>query len=101
MRRSYLVEIAHKALQAPDRLSAENLLDSVNLSLREREVIVRSELDKASVETICNSFTNWGRKSVCSQPHMHRIKKNGMEKIGRYLETRQASETVKMIIKRW
>jgi len=89
MKRSLLLEIAHKALQSPCKASVQQLLDDVNLSLREKEVIIRSELGKQDLETICNSFVHWGKKSICSYPHIVRIKKAGMEKIGRYINDKE------------
>jgi len=92
MKRSELVEIAHLTLQNPDQAEVKKLLDAVNLSRREREVIVKSEIGNISLETICNDFDNWkgvdtkGNKTICSYPHIVRIKTTGMKKIGQYLK---------------
>jgi len=86
MRRGYLVQLAHDALQNPDRQKSIELLEKVNLSLKEREVIARSELDKTDMETLCNTFESWNRKTICSNSHAIRIKRDGMAKIGMYLE---------------
>jgi hypothetical protein len=85
MRRSPVYETAYQALKTPDRKTAVDLLYAVNLSLREREVIKRSVIDGQDLETICNSFEHWGKKSICSYSHITKIKKSGMEKIGLYL----------------
>jgi len=85
MKRSPLLETAHNALKNPNRDYTLNLLNAVNLSLREREVIIRSEIGKTDLETICNSFVHWGKKSICSYSHIVRIKREGMKKIGRYI----------------
>jgi len=94
MRRNPLLERAREALKNPDRRATETLLDSISLTLREREVVVKSEIDGWTLEAICNSFAHWGRKSVCSYVHMVRIKKHGMEKIGRYLAARNDNKTI-------
>ena len=62
MKPSLLVETAHKALQAPDRQAVDKLLAAVNLSLLEREIIARSEIDNSSLESICNSLKHWDKK---------------------------------------
>ena len=49
MERTRLVDIAHKALKTPDKLYALKLLESVNLTLAEREIIERSELDRTDI----------------------------------------------------
>ena len=85
MKRSPLLTIAHEALQNPNRHEITSLLDNTNLSLKEREVIIRSEIDKQDLESICNSFANWDKEGICSYPHIVRIKKTGMEKIGKFL----------------
>lgn len=85
MKRSPLFQIAHDALQTYDKAKVDYLLNSVNLSLKEREVIIRSEIAKTDLETICNSFLHWNKKTICSYPHIVRIKKSGMEKIGQFL----------------
>ncbi|GHV84298.1 hypothetical protein AGMMS50212_16380 [Spirochaetia bacterium] len=85
MRRSYLIEIAHNALKNPDKSAVDNILNSVNLTLLEREIIIRSEIDKINIETICNTFQNWNKKSVCSYSHCKNIKQTGMIKIGQYI----------------
>ena len=90
MRRGYLVQLAHDALRNPDRRESLSLLEKVNLSQKEREVIVRSELDKTGMETLCNTFGSWNRKTICSYSHAIRIKRDGMTKIGLYLEAAKA-----------
>ena len=85
MRKSPLYETAYRALKTPDKQAVSDLLDLTNLSLREREVVKRSVIDGQRLETICNSFQHWGKKSVCSYSHMVRIKGSGMKKIGLYL----------------
>ena len=86
MKRSPLMQLAHDALQIYDKAKVDSLLNSVNLSLKEREVIIRSEIAKTDLETICNSFLHWNKKTICSYPHIVRIKKSGMEKIGLFLK---------------
>jgi hypothetical protein len=91
MRRSALVETAHNALQSPDRQAVDTLLASVNLSLLEREIIIRSEIDKTTMEAICNTLENWNeslkrKHKICSYENCTRIKRTGMLKIGTYLQ---------------
>jgi hypothetical protein len=85
LKRCPLVLLAKKALKNPDRLAVDALLDSVNLSLREKEAIKRHEIDKTDLETICNSFESWNKKPPCSYSNILRIKKFGMKKIGAFL----------------
>jgi hypothetical protein len=85
MKRSPLVRIAYEALQNPNRKEVEKLLAIVNLSLREKEVIIRNEIDKIDLETICNSFESWNRKSICNYSYIAHIKSSGMKKIGKFL----------------
>ena len=92
MKRSPLLEIAHQALQNPCRYTINFLLDSVNLTPREREVIVKSEIGKEDLETICNNFISWNRKTICSYSHMVKIKKDGMLKIGNYLNNNKTTK---------
>jgi len=71
--------------QTFDRQKIEKLLDKVNLSVKEKEIIAKSEIDKIDLETICNEMANWNKKSVISYSNLYRIKKSGMMKIGFYL----------------
>jgi hypothetical protein len=85
MKRSPLVEKAHKALKSVNRQSVQRLLESVNLTLLEREIITRSELDGTDLETICNTLNHW-HKQTCSYIYCLQIKQKGMKKIGTYIE---------------
>jgi hypothetical protein len=86
MKRSYLVEHAHKALRSHDRQGVVRLLESVNLTLLEREIIKRSELDGTDLETICNTLKYWRGKNICSYVYCQKVKHTGMKKIGLYLQ---------------
>ena len=90
MKRSPLVDRAHKALQNPDKQATETLLASVNLTLLELEIITCSELDGIDLETICNTLAYWNGNlkrngKICSYVNAAKIKRNGMLKIGDYL----------------
>ena len=76
----------------PDVKAVKELLASINLSLKESEVILRSEIGKTDLETICNSFINWNKKRPCSYSHIVSIKKKGMIKIGKYLTEKKTKK---------
>lgn len=86
MKCSILYQLAKDALKDPDKRVTDIVLNSVNLTFREKEVIIRSEIAGQDLETICNSFLNWNKKSICSYSHIVRIKKIGMEKIGQFIK---------------
>jgi len=87
MKRNSLVELAKKALSNPNQQEVDSLLKAVNLSRLQKEVVIRSEINKTDLETICN-FDKEGnpKKKIYSYSHIVRIKKEGMEKIGQYLK---------------
>lgn len=96
MRRSFLVEIAHNGLTDPDREFVSYLLSKVNLTLLEHEIIIRSEIDGVDLETICNSLKNWNNpKTICSYDNCAKIKRAGMLKIGSFINTICANESIK------
>lgn len=86
MKKSPLLELASKALRNPDQSEVHKLLEAVNLSKKEREVIIRSEIHKTDLETICNSFESWNKKSICSYAQIVRIKKEALIRIGEYIQ---------------
>jgi hypothetical protein len=90
MKRGCLVEIAHRALINPDKSLAQHVLNSVNLTLIENEIILRSEIDGTNLETICNTLKNWTTPNrICSYENCARIKRIGMIKIGSFMQARQ------------
>ena len=87
MRRSPLVDIAHKALQDNEKGFAIHLLDAVNLTLLEKEIIKMTELDGMKTETACMELKYWhNKKRDCSESNANKIKRQGMIKIGEYLK---------------
>jgi hypothetical protein len=87
MKRGNLVEIAHRALSNPNKSLSATLLESVNLTLLEKEIISRSEINGTDLETICNSLKNWNRPGrICSYENCARLKRTGMIKIGDFLQ---------------
>jgi len=87
MKRKPILQSAHEAMQNPNKKAVYKILDSVNLTLQEREVIIKNCLEGLTLEEICNNFDNWGaeKKSICSYPQVVRIKRYGMRKIGAFL----------------
>ena len=92
MKRCPTVILAHNALQNPCKAKVKKLLASVNLTLKEKEIIIKSELRKIDIESICNSFDQWDKKTICSYAHAVRLKRQGMLKIGRYIEANKGLE---------
>jgi hypothetical protein len=83
MRRSFLVDTAHKALRDPDKNFVGYIMRNVNLTKLEREIITKSEIDGMDLENVCNTLENWrNKKTICSYYHCSKIKRIGMEKIG-------------------
>jgi len=79
--------MARRVLRSPDRKVAEFVLASVNLTLLEKEIITRSEIDGTPLEAICNSMRHWNNpKTVCSYANCVKIKRKGMIKIAKFLE---------------
>jgi hypothetical protein len=90
MKRGRLTENAHRALINPDKGRAQSLIESVNLTLLEREIISRSEIDGVDLETICNTLKNWNNsRKICSYIYCAKIKHNGMVKIGTYIQAKK------------
>ena len=88
MKRSPLVEIAHKALQDRDKYFAEQLLNTVNLTLLEKEIIKLTEIEGLKVEPACMKLEFWHNdKRACSYSNANYIKRKGMVKIAEYLHS--------------
>jgi hypothetical protein len=88
MKRLPVVEIAHRALHDSEKGFIKYLLNQVNLTLLEKELITRSEINGEKIETICLSLKNWGRKNDCSYSNGAKIKRTGMIEIGEYLQNK-------------
>jgi hypothetical protein len=86
MKRSILVQTAHNALRDREKGFAEYLLNQVNLTLLEKEIITRSEINGERLETICCSLVNKNKKHDLSYSNGSRIKQVGMIKIGENLK---------------
>ena len=87
MKRSPLIETAHRALQDNEKGFAEHLLEAVNLTLLEKEIIKKTELDGMKTETACMNLEHWhNKKRDCSESNANKIKRQGMIKIGEYLK---------------
>jgi hypothetical protein len=85
VKRSKLVGTAHNALQSPDRMQALSIINVVNLTLLEREIIIRSELDGENLFDVSMSLKNWVKNPPCSLPNCNKLKRLGMVKIGTFL----------------
>ena len=86
MRRSPAVQVARTALRDPDKGYVQYILNSVNLTLLEREIVTRSEIDGTGLETICNTLENWDNsKTICSYVNCVKIKRNGMLNISDFI----------------
>ena len=86
MKPSPPVEMARRVLRSPDRKVAEFVLASVNLTLLEKEIITRSEIDGTPLEAISVSLENWNNpRRDCSYSNCARLKRKGMLKIAEYL----------------
>ena len=87
MKRSPAVEQVHRVLKDPDRGFIDYILSTVNLTLLEKEIITRSEIDNTDLETICNTLQNWNNpKRACSYVHAVKTKRQGMIKIYNFLQ---------------
>jgi len=98
MKRSPLQEAAKSALRSLDKNAVRRILDCVNLTPQEREAIERHELGGEDLESICQTFSAWGRSEkkrgrICSYSQIVRIKKSGMEKIGVFVFIQNANKT--------
>jgi hypothetical protein len=84
-----LVKIARKALHDPQRRNAEHLIYAANLTLEEKEIVMRNELDGLSLYVICGAIPSddYQPKYWHSFSQANVIKHRAMEKIGRYLVT--------------
>jgi hypothetical protein len=80
------VQTAHNALRDSEKGFAEYLLNQVNLTLLEKEIITRSEINGERLEAICCSLVNKNKKHDLSYSNGSRIKQVGMIKIGEYLK---------------
>ena len=86
MRRSPLIDTAHKALQDREKSFAEKLLDTVNLTLLEKEIIKKTEIDGMKTEMACMKLEHWhNNRRACSESNANFIKRKGMIKIAEYL----------------
>jgi len=86
MKRSRLVEKAHKVLSHCEKGLSDYIFNSVNLTLLEKEIIQKTEIDGMDIETVCMNLENWKKKNDISYSHCVTIKRQGMNKIGKFLE---------------
>jgi hypothetical protein len=86
MKRLPSVEIAHNALRDKEKGFVNYLLEQVNLTLIKKELITRSEINGERLENILVSLSNKNNKYDCSYSNGAKIKRNGMIKIGEYLQ---------------
>ncbi|GHU22163.1 hypothetical protein FACS1894164_03970 [Spirochaetia bacterium] len=73
------------ALRHPDKSAVLTLLTEVNLTLLEKEIIIRSELDGESVQWIACTLVQWKRHRMPSFSYCEKVKRRAMRKIGLYL----------------
>jgi hypothetical protein len=69
MKRYPLVEKAHKVMKHCEKGVQDYIFNSVNLTLLEKEIIIKSEIDGLDIETICMNLTNWKKKNDISYYH--------------------------------
>ena len=86
MKRLPLVQLAHKSLNDYEKSYVEFIINSVNLTPLEKEILIKSEIEKIDLESVCNSLENWNKKSVCSYSNCAKIKRCAMIKIGIFIE---------------
>ena len=90
MKRSPLVEKAHKVLTHCEKGLSDYIFNSVNLTLLEKEIIQKTEIDGMDIETVCMNLENWKKKGKkqndISYYYCVKIKGSGMKKIGEFLE---------------
>ena len=86
MKRSPLVEKAHRVLTHCERGLSDYIFNSVNLTLLEREIIQKTEIDGIDIETVCMNLESWNKKNYLSYSHCATIKRQGMIKIGNFIE---------------
>jgi hypothetical protein len=82
-----LVKRARKALRSPRRCDAEHLIHAANLTLEEKEIVMRNELDGLSLYIICGAIPHddYQPKYWHSFSYTNAIKHRAMKKIGQYL----------------
>lgn len=80
MKRSPVINIAHIALQDVRKNVVMDLIDSVNLTPQEKEIIIKSELEGIRIAELQDQFN-------LSVDSIMRIKTKGMQKIGAFIMT--------------
>lgn len=80
MKRSPVINIAHIALQDVRKNVVMDLIDSVNLTPQEKEIITKSELEGMRIAELQDQFN-------LSVDSIMRIKTKGMQKIGAFIMT--------------
>lgn len=80
MKRSPVINIAHIALQDVRKNVVMDLIDSVNLTPQEKEIITKSELEGIRIAELQDQFN-------LSVDSIMRIKTKGMQKIGAFIMT--------------
>lgn len=86
MKRSNQVEKAHKVLTHCEKGVSDYIFNNVNLTLLEKEIIKKTEIDGMDIESVCMNLDNWNKKNDISYSYCARIKRSGMVKIGNFLE---------------
>ena len=79
MKRNYLIQIAHDALQLPNKKMVLSLLDNTNLTFRERDIIEQTELNGLLIKELCDKYN-------MSFQGIMKIKTSGMLKIANHLQ---------------
>ena len=79
MKRNYLIQIAHDALQLPNKKMVLSLLDNTNLTYRERDIIEQTELNGLLIKELCDKYN-------MSFQGIMKIKTSGMLKIANHLQ---------------
>ena len=89
MKKSPYVALAHKALKNHNRTFIENIFNNVNLTLLEKEIIIKTLIDGLDIESVCMNLENWNKKNDISYDYCAKIKSSGMNKIGLFLANNQ------------
>jgi len=82
MKRSPLIEKAHRVIKHCEKGVQDYIFNSVNLTLLEKEIIIKTEIDGTDIEPICMNLESWKKKNYIRYSHCAKLKKSSMEKTG-------------------
>lgn len=85
MKKSPYVALAHRALKDHDKSFIDNVFKNVNLTKLEREIVTKTVIEGADIESSCMELETWNKRNDISYDYCAKIKSSGMNKIGEYL----------------